>query len=66
MREHATVRTDFAVARWDEDQTAWTLARLGYGDTRAPLPGDTGLTPGQFAAAGVAPYCETLERRTAT
>jgi len=61
MREHAIVRTDFGVARWDEDQTAWALRRLGYGDTRAPMPGDRALTPAQFASVSVAPYSETLD-----
>lgn len=61
LRELAIVRTDFGVARWDEDQTAWALRKLGYGDTRPPMHGDLGLTPAQFADAGVAPYSETLE-----
>lgn len=61
LREMATVRTDLSVARWDADQTAWALRRLGYGDTRAPMPGDAGLTPAQFATAGVKPYSETTE-----
>ena len=62
MSEFAIVQTSFGVQRWDEDATAWVLRRLGYGDTRAPMPGDLGLTPAQFAAAGVAPYSETLEQ----
>ena len=61
LRELAIARTDFSVQRWDADQTTWTLRRLGYGDTRPPLPPDRGLTPAQFTAAGVSPYSETLD-----
>lgn len=61
LREHAVVRTDFGVQRWDEDQTKWALRRLGYGDTRPPLPGDRALTPAQFASVSIKPYSETLD-----
>jgi len=61
MKELAIVQTSFGVQRWDEDATAWTLRKLGYGDTRPPMPADLGLTPAQFAAAGVKPYSETVE-----
>ena len=59
MHELAVVQTSLNVKRYDEDQTAWALRRLGYGDTFAPMPGDQGLTPAQFTAAGIAPYSET-------
>jgi hypothetical protein len=61
LADYITVRTSFGVRRWDEDQTAWALRRLGYGDTRPALRGDQALTPALFAQAGVAPYSETQE-----
>ncbi len=61
MKELAIVQTSFEVQRWDDDQTAWALRKLGYSETRPPMPGDRGLTPAQFASAGVTPYSVTRE-----
>jgi hypothetical protein len=61
MHEHISVQTRFNVKRYDAEQTAWALRRLGYGDTRPPLGGVQGLTPGQFASVGIRPYLETQE-----
>jgi hypothetical protein len=54
MRDSVTVRTDFRVRKWDEDQTRWARRRLG-------LRYDADVTPREFAMAGpggVAPYSD--------
>lgn len=61
LSEFVKVSTSFNVKRYDEDQTAWTLRRLGYGDTRPMLRPSQGLTPEQFRRAGVRPYSETQD-----
>jgi hypothetical protein len=53
------VQTSWNVKRYDEDMTAWALRKLGYDGTRPPMPEDAGLTPAQFAKAGIKPYSET-------
>jgi hypothetical protein len=49
-RDHAGVRTDLMVERWDEDQTRWAHRRLGIEPTGRI-----------FAALRVAPYSVTVE-----
>jgi hypothetical protein len=61
LMDYVKVSTSFNVKRYDADQTAWALRRLGYGDTLPMLPPSQGLTPAQFASAGVLPYSETQE-----
>ena len=61
MQEYVKVSTSFNVKRYDEDQTAWALRRMGYGDWLEPLRPDQGLTPLQFESVGVFPYLETQE-----
>jgi hypothetical protein len=61
LLEHVSVQTSFNVKRYDEEQTTWALAKLGYGDTRPMLSPSQGLTPEQFASVGVRPYDETQE-----
>ncbi len=61
MSERIGVRTSFHVERWDEEQTAWAMRRIGFGDWLPP-PGPTGgITPGQFASVGVEPYLVTQD-----
>jgi hypothetical protein len=59
MSERIGVRTSFHVERWDEEQTAWAIRRMGFGDRLPPLGPTQGLTPDQFASVGLTPYLVT-------
>jgi hypothetical protein len=62
LGEYIRVSTSLNVKRYDADQTAWALRRLGFGDTRPPLALlGRGITPAEFASAGIRPYSETQE-----
>jgi hypothetical protein len=62
LGELIRVRTSLNVKRYDADMTAWAMRRLGFGDTRPPLELlGRGITPAEFARAGIRPYSETQD-----
>ena len=61
LADYVRVSTSFNVKRYDEDQTAWAVKRMGFGDWLPYLRPSQGLTPDQFASVGIRPYSETQQ-----